>query len=435
MKHKTLTSIILALSIAAFSSSCQKDTPVSTIPDYTIMLYGCGGGNLDDSLIKNLKQAIYHGRTDKVDMVCEMKMSKAFKENVDVGTLAGTFRMELGAKKDTTGMDLFKYPTTRIGGDDVRLDDPQTLTEFIKWAAGTHPAKEYVLVLWDHGKGWEPKRDTLRTKSMIRDDNTGGHYLTQQSFLEGVIDSGVHFKCIYSDLCLMGMLECLCDYASIADYHLGCCETTPSLGGDYFGFIEALNSAGTTDAGFEKSMDSYCTKLADWWLKYAWMESSYSKGEEASDIGWVNLRKLPAVTEVVKRISAELCASYDKYKDAYDKASTSTMIMDEECPYLDSCKYFDNLASFSGNQNMVALAAEYKTALANAQHRVTSRLKTEDPNFTISIAISLYSKEEYEQSKLSSNYYYTAFDKQTRWSDWMKINAVSAKNNPGRQKD
>lgn len=33
---------------------------------------------------------------------------------------------------------------------------PETLLDFIRWAAQTCPAQRYALVLWSHGSGWEP---------------------------------------------------------------------------------------------------------------------------------------------------------------------------------------------------------------------------------------------------------------------------------------
>jgi hypothetical protein len=37
----------------------------------------------------------------------------------------------------------------------VNTGDPKRLTEFIKWGVQTYPADHYVLVLWNHGQGWD----------------------------------------------------------------------------------------------------------------------------------------------------------------------------------------------------------------------------------------------------------------------------------------
>lgn len=45
-----------------------------------------------------------------------------------------------------------------IAADLGKIDSgaPETLLDFIRWAAKTAPAKRYALVLWSHGSGWAP---------------------------------------------------------------------------------------------------------------------------------------------------------------------------------------------------------------------------------------------------------------------------------------
>jgi hypothetical protein len=41
-------------------------------------------------------------------------------------------------------------------GQQVDSGGPETLIDFVRWAAATAPAKRYALVLWSHGSGWGP---------------------------------------------------------------------------------------------------------------------------------------------------------------------------------------------------------------------------------------------------------------------------------------
>src|SRR5919205_953137 len=45
-----------------------------------------------------------------------------------------------------------------MAGDLGQIDSgaPETLLDFIRWAAKTAPARRYALVLWSHGSGWAP---------------------------------------------------------------------------------------------------------------------------------------------------------------------------------------------------------------------------------------------------------------------------------------
>lgn len=61
-----LHSVLITLCLAAFSCS-KNDNPEQPdrMAEYTVMLYGCGGGNLDPSLMLNLEEACTAGSTER----------------------------------------------------------------------------------------------------------------------------------------------------------------------------------------------------------------------------------------------------------------------------------------------------------------------------------------------------------------------------------
>jgi hypothetical protein len=64
---------------------------------------------------------------------------------VQQSTLERTTRHTIGARPE-------------IAADLGQVDSgaPETLLDFIRWAARTAPARRYALVLWSHGSGWSP---------------------------------------------------------------------------------------------------------------------------------------------------------------------------------------------------------------------------------------------------------------------------------------
>ncbi|MEO7908083.1 MAG: clostripain-related cysteine peptidase [Roseiflexaceae bacterium] len=64
---------------------------------------------------------------------------------VQQSTLERTTRHVIGASPE-------------IAADLGKVDSgaPETLLDFIRWAAATAPARRYALVLWSHGSGWTP---------------------------------------------------------------------------------------------------------------------------------------------------------------------------------------------------------------------------------------------------------------------------------------
>ena len=71
--------------------------------------------------------------------------NQAVRVLVQQSTLDRTTRHVIGASPE-------------IAADLGKVDSgaPETLLDFIRWAAKTAPAKRYALVLWSHGSGWTP---------------------------------------------------------------------------------------------------------------------------------------------------------------------------------------------------------------------------------------------------------------------------------------
>ena len=86
--------------------------------DYTVMLYGCGGGNLDDALIYNLSQVEGYGYSDKVQFTGLVKFSVPYQTGDDA-QFQGTRLYSL----TPTGME-----NERIADADYRLDNPDHLS-------------------------------------------------------------------------------------------------------------------------------------------------------------------------------------------------------------------------------------------------------------------------------------------------------------------
>jgi hypothetical protein len=101
------------------------------------MVYLAGDNNLSPAGDVDLKEMRAVGSTSDVNVVVQY----------DCAGEKGTVRYHV--RRD--GLD---EQTSALG----RMDsgDPQTLVDFIAWAAAGYPAERYALILWNHGGGWEP---------------------------------------------------------------------------------------------------------------------------------------------------------------------------------------------------------------------------------------------------------------------------------------
>jgi Clostripain family len=104
---------------------------------WTVMVYMAGNNSLSDAAGEDLEEMHHVGASEELRVLCFMKQRDG----------SGAFHIELGAR----GRDDEREP---LG--DVDSGDPQTLVDFVRWAAGRAPAERYALVLWNHGGGFAP---------------------------------------------------------------------------------------------------------------------------------------------------------------------------------------------------------------------------------------------------------------------------------------
>ena len=106
---------------------------------WTIMIYLCGDSSLDAAGIAD---------------VTEMKQVGS---SADINVLAQVDRA--GSKSKTTryylqkGTSLAKDAVQSLG--ETNMGDPRVLADFLTWGIKNYPADHYMVVLWNHGAGWD----------------------------------------------------------------------------------------------------------------------------------------------------------------------------------------------------------------------------------------------------------------------------------------
>lgn len=420
---------LLAVSLLA---GCHDDkdevTPVEPpLPeaDYTVMLYGTGGGNLDDRLSYNLDQVAGYGYTPKVRFTALVKYSANYQEDTARrGTRLYTMREE--------GME-----DEEVHDAGYRMDNPDNLATFIKDATERLPAKKYILVLWDHGSGFSIEDQPLDWsdfeplgRSMVYDDNCKDEdgydeCLSIFELEEGLKRSGVKLDMLYWDLCLMNMIENLYQVKDYTRYVLAATHLTPDMGGNYASLMQALEN----HPGIEEAAREYIPATMTYW-KNSWKLNNL-------DLTLTDMEKIDAVVESYIPFAAAMrdwkhvtsdredALVFDYYQKMamylYDEYFT-TMDM------LHHARYMADRALVDGT-----LSAEV-TRLARAMKEMIVVQECFDydgklPEDGVSVGINLLRKDQYEREyegntikPYSVIYPLTRFDQVTRWSEFLKIN-------------
>lgn len=287
--------------------------------DYLVMFYAVGGGNLDDGILENVMQLLYEGSNEKVTFTVQYKLSadeqmKYDREFGGVRRLTGSENQHLKSKTgklptlpENYGSTLAKINSERFAEKQYDMTTSEALADFITWSKQKYPgAKHTILILNDHGSGWDLDRDGAKdvaTRAILFDDNTSDGFLSAGDVAAGVKAAG-KVDMIYTDACLMSMYENLYAYADACKYMLTAVEVTPGRGGNYMELLRLLKTASSSEAGMEAAMQKYadyCTSK-EWWGQFTF---------NYNDLGLYNLEKLKAgCTPVLRKIAETLAEKY-----------------------------------------------------------------------------------------------------------------------------
>ncbi|MGE5552039.1 MAG: clostripain-related cysteine peptidase [Bacteroidota bacterium] len=160
---------------------------------------------------------------------------------------------------------LVKYGSTAtlasLGETNTGLKE--TLRDFLVWGVQRFPARNYALVLWNHGSGvWDP--DAARSSSLPPepgihtqmigvDDSANKDALTTIEYCQAIEEAeamaGFHLNVLCFDACLMQMVEVAAELHDesgqpLVDYMVGSAANVPGDGYNYTLILDWLRDAG-----------------------------------------------------------------------------------------------------------------------------------------------------------------------------------------------
>ena len=432
-KNKWFTMLLMAAMCVLGFTSCSDDdddngdspdTPSKELADYTILLYGCGGSNLDDCLLFNLQQIDGMGYNEKVRFTGLVKFSQPYQNDVKKqGTRL--FNMTPGGMEDSQVADI-----------SFRLKDPQNLANFIVDAQKRMPAKKYIIIFWNHGNTFDKEDNivldsyTAGTRSLLYDDNTDetmSIFEVEEAMKRAENLGAQKLSLVYWDVCLMNMIENIYQIKDHTDYVMGAGHLTPGLGGNYPELINALSNNDT----LEDALREYVPVVLQMWR--------LTEGNDATDLSVINTAKLEPLVQGIREYSQQLYDIMSK-PDSQEALRISYVsgCTDEKRPFYaqTSNLYFfysqstsvDLIStltimahSYPGfNGTLSASATKVRKALdeatlIKASNNLPSQLEE------VGIGIHWMWTEDYEAT-VKNVYPHLAFDKVAGWSRFMANN-------------
>ncbi|NTW11129.1 MAG: peptidase C11 [Chlorobiaceae bacterium] len=258
----------------------------ATEKSWTVMVYMAGDNSLDPEGSVDLREMKKAGSTDDVNIIAQFDRA--------AGHVARRYYLRKGGI--VTGDAVASLGALNTG-------DPANLEDFIKWGIKNYPAKHYLLVLWNHGQGWDDtdvyaderyrslrrlpssatRHSLFRTgtrkvmekavsgmeyRAILLDDNAKDFLDNQemQKVLANTAKSiGRKLDILGMDACLMSMAEVGYQISDSTSYTVGSEQTEPGNGWPYDKILKALvqNPAITPKDLSTLIVDSYLASYPD----------------------------------------------------------------------------------------------------------------------------------------------------------------------------
>jgi hypothetical protein len=284
-----------ALSILVVSVIC---VPHSTIhaqnqASWTIMFYSTADtSDIEAAMLRDVNEIEWVGSTADVNLVAQVDRTNADPSWTD----ARRFLLQ----KDTDPETVTSPVLESLG--EVDMGDPNTLVDFVMWAATNFPADHYALILSDHGGAWTGEG---------WDASSGFDQLTMpeldQAFSQITETLGGTFDLIGFDACLMSQFDVIRLLAPYADYAVLAEETEPGYGWAYDLSLPSLidnPSMSAADLG-KAFVDGYY---------YSYAEGPFKGMEDRYDLNLIDLSRV-----------ADADAAFDTFIQATESSSSDVL--------------------------------------------------------------------------------------------------------------
>lgn len=207
---------------------------------WTVLVYLDADNDLESAGIHNFNQMEMIGSTRDVHVIVQMDRMTGTEPDNDSWT--DTHRYLIIQDSDPNRMHSIRLDDPALG--ELDMADPLTLRSFVQWGMSEFPADNYLLIIWDHGTGWQIRSTSLPPQyKYIADDDTSGNVMNITSIPLAL--AGLNLDVIAFDACYMQELEIAHELRGSARYMVGSAAVEPSPGYNYARLLSHI-AGGTT---------------------------------------------------------------------------------------------------------------------------------------------------------------------------------------------
>ncbi|MBI4801324.1 MAG: hypothetical protein HY796_02260 [Elusimicrobia bacterium] len=203
-----------------------------TPKEWTIMVFLNAKNDLERFGMYDINEMEMIGSSGKVNIVVQMGRIEGY-DSTD-GDWKGVRRYLI--KKDSDTKKISSPVVEDLGEAD--MGDWRNVPAFTNWAKAKYPAKKYMLIMWNHGSGWEKNARTRITKGISYDEQSGNHINTPE--LGQALAQAGKLDVYGADACLMQMAEVAYEIQDNITYIVSSEETEPGDGYTYNDFLKPV---------------------------------------------------------------------------------------------------------------------------------------------------------------------------------------------------
>lgn len=428
-------SIIYARVSQITSSSAHVAQQVASSSECTFMVFIAGRNNLAGFAPRNIKQMAATGSNEHVNILVHFD-----------GRLPGgvrTTRRYLILHNQIIHLNA-QDPLTQA----MDSGDPETVISFVDWSVKHFPAKQYVLLFWNHGFGIiDPQNGRLintnelftlnpvtnklqldrsidlldliespvAPRGVCWDDSTG-NYLTNQK-LEYALATitqrlGKKLDMVVFDACLMAMMEVASIVKQYSDYMVASQEVVLGPGYNYDELLKPF-------AKSSMSMEEFARHIVQSFFK------TYDRVTEDYTQSAINMRLLDAVEKNIHEVAAILLDGLSKQtqfsvKQMIRSAAENSVHFDVD-GYIDLHHFYRNLLAYIEHMHLQDAQAEFRFKMAlqgMVQEGITLLEKAiissvAGPNLAQARGLSIYLPKQ----RIHPSYKRTEFCQKNNWGN------------------
>ena len=364
----TCAAVLCCVMTIAVLTACSDitDNPApqpeqENLAEYTIMYYTGGAADVDAHML-TLIENFYKANPEaykRVNVVIQYKYSTV--ENLSNSGLGAAYGSEFCTMFGSKTLRWTVDPAKKLeeeafnqgniyGADNADITCPDSLTNFINWAARKYPAKKYMLVIADHGGGYLPSTDLPKTEAtrtnriLLVDDGNNRKTFNVWSLSQGIKNANVRLQTVFMLACMMNNMEYQFELKDLCDYVIASTYTMPSWGGALYELPELLSQP---NVDIEKALDTYCKDDVK-----SWESEEAGKSESTvfyTDLTLTRTANIDKLGTMMRQFVDRLCETYNNgteaQKQAIDSCTARAVKVQENYPYYDVAKYMSSIMS------------------------------------------------------------------------------------------